>query len=331
MYHKYKFLLLKSIKSNYIIYIASLFLVFSSIYYVIDSTRKNNIERHNLLLTHTENMKNIFDANLAEWSNYYTSVLNDLANDNDISSLVALQKRDELYEIMYNVFLDMQAEEPSLKTMQFYSEDGLMFLQMQEKESYENTLSSNRPLIQFVNSKAQATYGFQSCPFGGVFRIVVPIIYNENNIGALEIGFDPNLITKTLDASDSSEKFQYLLHKNSVEKLRSESKMSPVSIDDTYYINRLNNSFSLEFLEHVLDSNTDNGTVIEDGENQYLISKIAVIHGVKGEELGEMIGYYDFTIDNQKYRFNVVQIYLKVFILFFIFITLIILTPSKRE
>jgi len=331
MYRECKFLFLKNIKSKYIIYISFLFLIISSIYYFVDSTKKNDIERDNLLLTHIKNMKNIFNANLTEWSDYYTGVLNDLANDNDISSLVALKKRDKLYEIMYGVFLDMQAVEPSLKTMQFYYEDGSKFLQIQEKENYNDTLSSNRPLIKFVNSKAEATYGFQSCPFGGVFRIVVPIIYNGNNIGALEIGFDPNLITKSLDDSDSSEKFQYLLHKNSVEKLRTESKMSPIPIDDTYYINKLNNSFSLEFLEHILDNNTDNGAVIEDGENEYLISKIAVIHGTNGEELGEMIGYYDFTIDNQKYRFNIVQIYLRIFIVFFIFITLIILAPVKRE
>jgi len=331
MYHEYRFLFLKIIQSKYMIYILFTLLASSSAYYITYHIKKNNLERQNLLLSHVKSMQDIFDANLDEWSSYYTGVLNNLATDNDISSLVAHKKRDKLYDIMYNVFLDMQAEEPSLKTMHFYSSDGSMLLPVQDKESFDNTLSSNRPLIQFVNTKVKATSGFQSCPFGGVFRIVVPIIYNESAIGALEIGFDPNLIAKSLDESETNEKFQYLLHKNSVARLRSESKMSPVSIDDTYFINQLNNSFTLEFLEHVLDSDTDKGAIIEQRENQYLISKIAVIHGAKGEELGEMIGYYDFTIDNQKYRFNIVQIYLKVFIVFFIFLILLILIHKKRD
>jgi len=330
MYHVYRLLFLKVIQSKYMIYILFTLLATFSTYYIIYNSKKNNLERQNLILSHVKSMKDIFNSNLDEWSSYYTGVLNSLATDNDISSLVAHKKRDELYDIMYNVFLDMQAEEPSLRTMHFYSSDGSMFLPVQDKESFDNTLSGNRPLIQFVNSKAKATSGFQSCPFGGVFRIVVPIIYNENAIGALEIGFDPNLISKSLDESASSEKFQYLLHRNSVIKLRSESKMSPVAIDDTYFINQLNNSFTLEFLEHVLNSDTTKGTIIEEGENQYLISKIAVIHGSKGEELGEMIGYYDFTIDNQKYRFNTVETYLKVFIAFFIFLIILILIHKKR-
>jgi len=330
MYHEYKLIFLKIIQSKYMIYTLFVILASFSTYYIIYNTKKNNLERQKLLLSHVKSMKDIFDSNLDEWSNYYTGVLNNLATDNDISSLVAHKQRDELYDIMYNVFLDMQAEEPSLKTMHFYSSDGSMFLPVQDKESFDNTLSSDRPLIELVNEKAVSTSGFQSCPFGGVFRIVVPIIYDESAIGALEIGFDPNLIAKSLDKSATSEKFQYLLHKNSVKKLRAESKMSPVAIDDTYFINQLNNSFTLDFLEHVLDSDTDKGAIIEQGENQYLISKIAVIHGTKGEELGEMIGYYDFTIDNQKYRFNIVQTYLKVFIVFFIFLIILILIQKRR-
>jgi len=254
-------------------------------------------------------MKTAFENSTNEWSKYYQDILTDVVLDKDIGLMIMHENRDELYNLMFTFFTDMQTEEPSLKTMNFYLADNTVFLRMQDRYRFLDVIDDRHPLIEFVNSTKKGTYGYNSCSFGGVFRIVTPIFYNDNYIGALEVGFDPALLAKSLDKSSYNHNFQYLMHVNAVEDLVDKSSVR--KINQTFSTNRFETIFTAGLLEQFMRNNDSfNEKIITTDEEMYLIVKLAIISDYKKNILGVIVGAEDFSIEKEKYDSNNMYIYL---------------------
>jgi len=314
-------------KRNVILYIIFFALIIFSIFIINNTITKAYENRHELFLERSKNMQDMLNSDIKIWSEYYKILLIDIASDEEVGRLFAEQKREELYNLMYSTYMDLQEAEPALEILHFHSADSTSFLRMHNKNKYGDDLSTIRPLIEFVHSSHKSTSGYESGRYGGSLRVVVPVFYRKKYIGALEIGLNPTAITKSLENADSNVHFQFVLHKNSIKKLS--DKNSILTIDDNYAVMSLNKFFTLDFLKKVLHS--DDIVLLEHKNREFYTSKITTIYDYENKILGYIVGAYDFTSENQRYSINLLQLFLLIGMLIIVFLALILFSTRRNS
>jgi PAS domain S-box-containing protein len=115
------------------------------------------------------------------------SKLNVIKNFND-------RNREELYSSIKNDFELMVQQNPYLKIMTFRLNDGSAFLRVHKPEMYGDKLEKERKIIFNTIQTQKVQYGFEVGKLKMTFRVVIPIFYNNNFIGLLEIGVEPEYI-----------------------------------------------------------------------------------------------------------------------------------------
>ncbi|MDD2895920.1 MAG: response regulator [Aliarcobacter sp.] len=104
------------------------------------------------------------------------------------------RNREELYSIIKNDFDLMVQQNPYLKIMTFRLTDGSTFLRVHKPEMYGDKLESNRKIIFDTIETQKVQYGFEVGKLSMTFRVVIPIFYNNNFIGVVELGVEPEYI-----------------------------------------------------------------------------------------------------------------------------------------
>jgi len=313
-------------KRNIILYIIFFIIFIFSVFIIYNTIHKDHKNRQELFLERSKDMHDMLNSDIKIWSEYYKDVLTDIASDEEVSRLFAEQKREELYNLMYSTYMDLQEAEPALEILHFHNIDSTSFLRMHNKDKYGDDLSTIRPLIESVHSTHKATNGYESGRYGGSLRVVVPVFYKEKYIGALEIGLNPTVITQSLEDSDSNVHFQFVLDKNSIKKLS--DKNLTLTIDDDYAVMSLNKFFTLDFLKMVLHSN--DVILLERDNKEFYSSKVTTIYDYENKVLGYIVGAYDFTLENQRYSINLLQLFLLIGMAIVVFLALILFS-TKRD
>lgn len=104
------------------------------------------------------------------------------------------RNREELYSIVKNDFDLMVQQNPYIKIMTFRLTDGSAFLRVHKPEMYGDKLEDGRKIIFDTIQTQKVQYGFEIGKLSMTFRIVVPIFYDNNFIGLLEVGVEPEYI-----------------------------------------------------------------------------------------------------------------------------------------
>jgi len=314
-------------KRNFILYSLFFILFVFSVFIITNTIEKNQAQREQLFLYRAQYMKNMLNSDIKIWGEHYKTLLTDLASDKEIVTLFSEQKREELYNLIYSTYMDLQAEEPTLKILHFHNADSTSFLRMHNKDKFGDDLSTIRPLIESVHSSHKSVSGYESGRYGGSLRVVVPVFDDEKYIGALEIGLDPNTITKSLDESDSNVHFQFILHENSIKKLRKDNNISP--IDGDHAVIELNKFFTVKLLNKILHSN--DVVLVKQDNKEFYTSNVITIYDYQDKVLGTIVGAYDFTLENQRYSIELLQLFLIIAMASVGFIALIIFSTKKNS
>jgi len=314
-------------KRNIILYIIFFVIFLVSAIIVNNTIQKDSQDRQKLFVERSNHMEDILNSDMKIWSEYYRQLLTDLAADKEISTLFAHQEREKLYDLMYSIYVDLQEAEPALEIFHFHNADSTSFLRMHNKNKFGDNLSKIRPLIESVHTTHKPINGYESGRYGGSLRVVVPVFYEERYIGALEIGLNPTVITESLESSDSNVHFQFVLHKNSIKKLS--DKNLTLTIDSNYAVMTLNKFFTLEFLKKVLHS--DDVVLLKQENKEFYTSKVTTIYDYENKILGYIVGAYDFTLENQRYSINLVQLILMIGMAIVVFLALILFSTRKNS
>jgi len=314
-------------KRNIILYIIFFIIFLVSAVIVNNTIQKDREDRQKLFVERSKHMEDILNSDMKIWSEYYRQLLTDLATDKEINSLFAHQEREKLYDLMYSIYVDLQEAEPALQILHFHNADSTSFLRIHNKDKFGDNLSKIRPLIESVHTTHKPINGYESGRYGGSLRVVVPVFYEERYIGALEIGLSPTAITKSLESSDGNVHFQFILHKNSIKKLS--DKNLTLTIDGNYAVMTLNKFFTLEFLKKVLQS--DDVILLEKENKEFYTSKVTTIYDYENKILGYIVGAYDFTLENQRYSINLVQLILMIGMAIVVFLALILFSTRKNS
>lgn len=297
----------------------------ASIFFVTDRYEANIVKRNAQFSENVKNMNEMLNLNIDTWSEYYKNYLLELTNDEKVVRLFANQEREKLYNLLYNNYFEMLEEEPTFQILHFHNSNSTSFLRMHNKDKFGDNLSKVRPLIENVHTNHKATYSFESGRYGGSLRIVEPVFYKEKYIGALEVGLDPSEIARSLEEINNDVHFQFVLDKNSINKLADKSKV--IKVNDNYAVIKLNDFFTSDILIKILHN--DEIVLIEKNNKEFYASNVLTINDYKEKTLGYIIGAFDFTLANQEYDISLLLLILEISLAIVLLIGLIFISNSK--
>ncbi len=176
------------------ILIVTLFFVF---FYISDSNSRLNQRS----LLEVEEFKGLFNQKLEKEALSLTMGMDFILNDPATSQLFAEGKREELLKKYLNLFNSKLKPLFGISQFQFHTPPATSFLRVHQPKKYGDDLSKIRGTIVKCNRTKEKVAGMDLGIFGPGFRLVYPIFYKGNHIGAVEFGSDvTKLIEKTAEA-----------------------------------------------------------------------------------------------------------------------------------
>ncbi|MCB2182389.1 MAG: PAS domain S-box protein [Desulfobulbaceae bacterium] len=141
-----------------------------------------------MLLKTQESYVSIFDSWLANFI---------LFNRPQIEAF-AHRDREKLYELTLPKFQSLQNIEAYSYHMHFHLPDGRSFLRMHKPENFGDDLRQIRPAVQEVQRTKLPMSGYEIGVHGAFYRVIHPVIYKDEYIGALEVGIKADEIVAML-------------------------------------------------------------------------------------------------------------------------------------
>ncbi len=140
----------------------------------------------------------------------YKLFLDELKKDTTVKADILLDKdevikafyerdRESLYSSIKDIYTRMVKQNPYLKIITFRLNDGSAFLRLHKPEMYGDKLNQKRKIILDTISTQTRQYGFEVGKLKMTYRVVTPIFYNNQLIGIVEIGIEPEIITKKIN------------------------------------------------------------------------------------------------------------------------------------
>ncbi len=188
----------KVIASIMVVIIAVCFIFISQlIRYAEDNLaeRINAKEGNGRLLTQTimAQVRSQFQTRITGFVNY-----NSAATKENYIKAFARRDREELLRLTQPFFQIFQKENPYFASLAWILPDNRMFLRVQNPEMFGDDISSSRPDIVYVNREHEQVFGFNVGPYGMQFRVVHPVFYQGQYLGAVQFGIKASLLLDTL-------------------------------------------------------------------------------------------------------------------------------------
>jgi GAF domain-containing protein/HAMP domain-containing protein len=129
-----------------------------------------------------------FESEIENQEKIALSLAQEIASNADAQQAFASRDRDALQELMEPMFARLQ--QFNVNQIHFHIPPGVSFLRVHEPESFGDELFGYREMILNMNVNRQPLVGFETDPSGFAVRGLVPIIYEGNYIGSVEVGID---------------------------------------------------------------------------------------------------------------------------------------------
>lgn len=191
--------ILKLINKNKIILtiIFSIFFVLSISAYFNTTKQKEYIE-----LKHQQSfevMQQMLDGKIIFFRKLLSNRLKSLIYQNEkFKDFVTKNNFDKTKTLMNKAFKAFKKENKYIKTLQFVSEENISLYRVDTPNNSGEDLSQIRPIIHYVNAHKRAKYGFEVDNETILYRVVVPIVYQNKHYGLLELGISPDLFIDDL-------------------------------------------------------------------------------------------------------------------------------------
>ncbi len=186
-----------NLKRRVQLFITFLLILTSAVFttYYIHHENEHNIEH---LQKSSQNIKNTLNLILEDLNHFYT--YRAYANLRSQGVIEAMRSRDthKLYDLTLPRYKTLREENSNLMIMQFHAPDGKSILRMHRPEVFGDDIASRRPMIRNTHQTHVVHAGFEGGIEGIAYRIVVPLVENNEYIGALEFGVDTDFIISKL-------------------------------------------------------------------------------------------------------------------------------------
>ncbi|ADD66942.1 diguanylate cyclase with PAS/PAC sensor [Denitrovibrio acetiphilus DSM 12809] len=187
-----------STKNKTLLFVTCMLIAFSVILIgIVYIDQKKKLEA--LEFNYYDNVKTIFSKLLERHQNFYKSRSKANISSFGVKQALAERDREKLYSLIAGRWHTLRSENPYLNIMNFHTPDGKCFLRMQRPDRYGDNSSDINSMIKRVHTEQKTISGFEAGKYSLSYRTVTPIFYNNQYIGALEIGSRPDIFLNDMN------------------------------------------------------------------------------------------------------------------------------------
>ena len=236
----------------------------------LNQSMQQNIDETRLLVDHNLTFsKMLFRTQLQHLTSHHHEILDSFCQ----------RDRDRLYTDALPVFEALKKLFPEFSNMHFHLADGHSFLRMHRPHEFGDDLTSKRPMIAQMHLDHEPKDGYEVGAHGLYYRIAEPILVDGHYIGAMELGFQPQVLLHDIESILGVEVGLFL-------PTAIESKNTFASPRFTVF-----NCQNTPVFGAIIDPNKDLATpqVIKWNNRSYLFYRASVIQDFRGQTAGYLI------------------------------------------
>ncbi|MGC9387177.1 MAG: diguanylate cyclase [Hydrogenovibrio sp.] len=198
--------------------------------------------------------------------------------DEDIKQALAQQNRPHLQALTERLLHKAKQNDPYLQAIHYHLPDGRSFLRLHRPGVFSDTIAAKRPYIEQMHQHQTKLYGFENgLVQTPLFRVIEPLFWQGEYIGAVEIGASPK---KVLDL---------LAENNLVEGVMTFFKAQPPVVFETIRHPELLSRYQ----QHIRYDTTLPSTISAD-DKRFQYERFP-IEDFSGQPIGEFVFFYDVT------------------------------------
>ena len=214
----------------------------------------------------------------------------------------ALEKRDRqhLFEVTEADFNTLKSYNQNLMVMQWNDTKNRAILRMHKPESFDDNLSSVRPIIVAANREQRTLSAFEVGKNGITYRVALPLLKHKTKVrlGVLEFGVKPEYFTKRIQQY-FDVKAEILLRSDALKNLTYTTNFKTVG---SYKVIQ-HDPFFDDLLDSIVNTKTPQVyKLITKEEHVYVLLPEIVLSDINGEVVARIIIARDITPMIQKYE-----------------------------
>ncbi|MEA3354311.1 MAG: ATP-binding protein [Campylobacterota bacterium] len=129
----------------------------------------------------------------------YLNLLKRMLITTELPKQLYTKERETMYNELKQKLDLLKKENSDIVTLHVHNKDGTSFLRAHAKNDFGDTVSTFRPMLQDIHTNHKVTMGYERGIDANLFRILVPIFYKNEYIGAIELGIAPEFIIKKVN------------------------------------------------------------------------------------------------------------------------------------
>lgn len=243
-------------------------------------------------------INSIFEQIKDEYGRYAREIV----SDQKIAEAFAKKDRNELLKLTMPIYKELKGYNKFLSNMHFHTADNHSFLRLHKPDSFGDNLSDIRQIIVKANISKMEQFGLEVGKHGVSYRVVFPVFYKEEYIGAFELGLDIKYLVSKLAVSNEYIPL-FLMAKKVAEPISMYSQEVDdylAKFSDEYYIIKYKSSTEEERVLDVIDERIvhEDNYFIKQNKKEYLVFKSFVLNDYNERP----VGYFVFKNEMDYYK-----------------------------
>lgn len=288
------------------------FLVMMALIFIFNEYKT---QRERILSNASDELSSKVESSLGVYKDFSNYVFNEIEDDSDIFKLMSEAyfgneitrafNRNKIYSMLEDKYKSLT--DFNFRQLHFHFENGDSFLRVHKPEKFGDNLFSVRESVRIANEEKRFVQGFEEGRIYNGYRFVYPVVYNDIQIGSLEISLSMGSIINSLFNLYPEQDFFFLMSKDVVnEKVFDDTKSNYMhsKIASDYYVDKdvLNKNLerlkfdelegNTELLKKELEPHIKTGSSFSQEFNingQYLIISFLSVENFKKEHVAYLI------------------------------------------
>ncbi len=275
----------KNLNIKIFVYILTLgFIMFAIISYI--SYKDYQLKIDNRFNELSKSLGHIIKAEEQRIVQLYRSRLIKNLKSYGVTEALKNQDRKRLYNLIKPRYDELRKENDNFVNMHFHTKDDISFLRMHKPDKYGDDLSKYRDIVVDTNCQKKFFSGFENGRFGYYYRIILPVIKNNEHLGSVEFGLTLGYFTQNLKRLMPDTNFGLVMN------TQVDTNKKSVLIDDHKLIIDYNSFF--QPIAKKIDLN-EKYQLLEIKGRSYLISSNIYMRDYKGNDIIKILFATDIT------------------------------------
>lgn len=288
------------------------FLVMMALIFIFNEYKT---QRERILSSASDELSSKVESSLGVYKDFSNYVFKEIEDESDIFRLMSeayfgneitrASNRNKIYSMLEDKYKSLT--DFNFRQLHFHFKNGDSFLRVHKPEKFGDNLFSVRESVRIANEEKRFVQGFEQGRIYNGYRFVYPVVYNDIQIGSLEISLSMGSIINSLFNLYPEQDFFFLMSKDVVnEKVFDDTKSNYMhsEIASDYYVDKdvLNKNLerlkfdelegNTELLKKELEPHIKTGSSFSQEFNisgQYLIISFLSVENFKKEHVAYLI------------------------------------------